>query len=182
MKTVTDKELLKGLREGNSMAFAYTYKIFYPALKKYVLKNSGTLADAEDLFQDTLIVLLRKTEDTQFKLTSCLGTYITAIGKNLWLKKLREGRKAVFVDYEQTEKAYWEQFEFELIEERSIDQILSSWISQATLNCQHLLNAVFLNAEPMEKFMDRMGYKNRHTADNLKYKCLQQVRRHAGTF
>lgn len=65
------------------------YQQHFPSIKRYILNNSGTEADAEDIFQDAMVVILEKYMLDDFKLTATLKTYIYAVSKNLWLKKLR---------------------------------------------------------------------------------------------
>jgi DNA-directed RNA polymerase specialized sigma24 family protein len=49
----------------------------------FILNNNGRTDDAEDIFQDTMIVLLEKLRQDDFMLTASIKTYIMAIAKNL---------------------------------------------------------------------------------------------------
>lgn len=82
-------------RTGSKKAFSHIYTDHFQMVKKFVLINNGNISDAEDLYQDTMIILSRKLEDDDFKLTAKLSTYIMAIAKNLWYKKLRDSRRSL---------------------------------------------------------------------------------------
>ncbi len=65
------------------------YEQNYQFVERFVLKNNGNVDDAKDIFQDIMLALIEKIYADDFELTASLSTYIFAIGKNLWLKKLR---------------------------------------------------------------------------------------------
>ncbi|MDL2228029.1 hypothetical protein LJC25_00385 [Bacteroidales bacterium OttesenSCG-928-K03] len=68
------------------------YYIVFPSVEKYVLANSGTTQDAQDVFQDALIIFLKKLESNV--VFSCkTSTYLFAVAKNLWLQKLANKRR-----------------------------------------------------------------------------------------
>lgn len=91
MQTLKDNtELLKALRKGDSKAFEHLYKNHYRLVSTMVFKNQGNEEDAKELFQDTMVALFKKIRDDEdFELKTQPGTYIYAIARNLWLKKLR---------------------------------------------------------------------------------------------
>jgi len=83
------QEILDDLKGSNQKAFAVLYKLYYPTIKLFVLRNSGQEADAEDLFQDAMIILVEKLRKQEFYLTASLKNYVVAIVKHLWFKKMR---------------------------------------------------------------------------------------------
>src|SRR4028118_1813950 len=98
MKNLTDKELLIKLQKKEEPAFMLLYKFYYPSIKHYIQKNQGNNADAEDIFQESIIVLFEKIDSPDFILTSSLKTYLFAIARNLWLKRLRGAKLIHEVD------------------------------------------------------------------------------------
>lgn len=86
-RKLSDHELLLGLRTMDNRAVNLIYQKFYPMILNLILKNNGTADDARDVFQDTIMILYEKCRQTDFKLTSGLGTFIYAISRNIWLKK-----------------------------------------------------------------------------------------------
>ncbi|MDB5257215.1 MAG: subfamily polymerase sigma-24 subunit, partial [Chitinophagaceae bacterium] len=83
-------QLILLLRNNERSAFIYVYDTFYPVLARYIHQHGGTREDAEDLFQETVIVLIRNIKRDSFQLSSSMKTYLYAINKNLWLKKVRQ--------------------------------------------------------------------------------------------
>ena len=81
------KELINDLKGENNYSFGQLYKTYFSMVNRFVLNNSGQTEDAEDLFQDTMLVLIEKLRQDNFELTASIKTYIMAIAKNIWLKK-----------------------------------------------------------------------------------------------
>lgn len=94
MKRLTDNEILAGLRKRDNRAIQYIYKNSFNPVKQLVLHNAGSESDAEDIFQEAMIVIFRKLREEQdFELTAAFNTYIYSISRLLWLKHLKKIRK-----------------------------------------------------------------------------------------
>lgn len=172
-----DQHTVTGLKERNNAAYNLLYTFYYPTIKKFVTRNSGTAADAEDVFQETIIVLLDKVPKEDFILTSSIKTYIHAVASNIWLKRLREAKRAakLQLDYELHDMslAEWEEKEAR----HTPGNIIQRIFERMTRHCVVFLTKTFLSGASREKLIAEMGYKNPHTFDNQKYKCLEQARK-----
>src|SRR5450631_344796 len=176
MQTISDNTLLGNLKNGDNASFEVLYKFYFPSIAAHITQNFGRTEDAEDIFQEAIIVLLQKVRQTDFVLTSSLKTYLFAIAKNLWLKRLRDN-KLIPVDSFEKYQQESETFAFELQAEPTREEKLTSWLTRITENCQRILKAIFFYKEPMVSLMKKMGWKNKHTAANQQYKCLEQVKK-----
>src|SRR4051812_44344147 len=88
-----ENQVVDGLKKRNNAAYDLLYSFYYPMIENFVKRNNGTSADAKDIFQETIIVLLDKVPKEDFILTSSIKTYIFAVASNLWLKRLRDAKK-----------------------------------------------------------------------------------------
>lgn len=173
MQTIPDSTLLDNLKTEDSSSFELLYKCYFPSVAAYIKQNLGNNEDAEDIFQEAIIVLLQKVRQSEFVLTSSLKTYLYAISRNLWLKRLRDS-KIKFVEINNFDI---ETEPFEIEQEKSNDEKVNSWLTRITKNCQLILKALFYYQESMSSLMQKMGWKNKHTAANQQYKCIQQVKK-----
>jgi hypothetical protein len=60
MKKIAEEALLQRLKREDSASFALLYDFYFPQVAAYIQQNNGSLADAEDIFQETIIALLQK--------------------------------------------------------------------------------------------------------------------------
>ncbi|MFA4864682.1 MAG: sigma-70 family RNA polymerase sigma factor, partial [Bacteroidales bacterium] len=88
MTFYTDEAIIDGLKKRDSGIISYVYKEYYPTIKFLITTNSGTETDAEDVFQDALIVLFKKIAREDLFLTSSFKTFLYSICRNLWLQRL----------------------------------------------------------------------------------------------
>lgn len=175
MPVLSDDTLIDKLKKEESASFGLLYELYFPTIANYIKQNSGNDQDAEDIFQETIIVLLNKVRQPEFVLTASLKTYLFSISKNLWLKRLRDHKHAVIVTDDHTlleiQHLIPEQ------EENANTEKVVTWLQKITTHCQRILKAIFYLNEPMDKLMIKMGWKNKHTATNQKYKCIEQIRK-----
>lgn len=174
MATPCEHTFLEQLRTGDSSAYEALYRVYFPSITHLVKQNKGNDRDAEDLFQETILVLLEKIRQPDFQLTASLKTYLYAIARNGWLKRLRDNKlistsDETFLTSLQDQAALPES----LVREEQVH----IWLAKITGNCQRVLHSVYFSQEPMDTLMLTMGWKNRHTANNQKYKCIQQLKR-----
>ena len=179
MHTISDNTLLDKLKAEDRSSFELLYKFYFPSVASYIKRNLGNNEDAEDIFQEAIIVLLHKVRQPDFVLTSSLKTYLYSVAKNLWLKRLRDN-KLIHVTNQMQLEAFQnesEVFMVELYPEKSKEQQVQRWLEKITANCQRILKAIFYHHELMDSLMVKMGWKNKHTAANQKYKCMEQVKK-----
>lgn len=176
MQTVPDNTLLIRLGNDDNAAFGVLYEHYFPGIAAYIINNCGNTEDAEDIFQEAVIVLRHKIRQPDFLLTATIKTYLFSIARNLWLKHLRDNKLLPVADIS---IYHWETTSFSTTPhpEKSKDEKVQSWISRITGHCQRILLALFFYREPMDVLMKKMGWKNKHTAANQQYKCIQQVKK-----
>ena len=171
-------DFLERLRTADNATLENLYDKVFPMIAAHVRQNSGTTDDARDVFQEALIALLESVKQPDFALSASPSTYLFAVSRNLWLKQLRKNKGLAPLDAMDLEHAH-EEVSFELLPPHTDEERTRSILEVLTDNCWRLLNAIFFVKEPMTDLMERMGWKNKHTADNQKYKCIHQARKAA---
>lgn len=83
------ENVLELLRVGDSRAFEELYRQHYRAAADFVKANSGQEQDARDVFQDALMVLVKKSRDEHFRLSGEPVAYLMGVVHKIWLYRLR---------------------------------------------------------------------------------------------
>ena len=168
--------ILIDLKTENNFAFDKIYKDNFGKISNFVQHNSGNKADAEDLFQDAMMVLVEKLRQDNFQMTASINTYVFAICKNLWFKKLRDKNHELSIDKLQT-------FDFitsinDSIEyEKTYLEKLKGYLIKITDHCNRLIHDIFFKGKSIDQIQKDYGYSTRHNAQNQKHKCVQQIRK-----
>jgi len=92
MKPHADQKYLIALVENDDHLIQEIYQHHANDIKRYVLQNSGTIADAKDLFQEVLVELLRMSAKG-FVLTKPLKGYLFGMCRYKWIDKLNTDKK-----------------------------------------------------------------------------------------
>lgn len=175
---LTDNDFIEGLRNGDEVALSALYKKYYNLVLKFVVSNNGSSDAAQDVYQETIIVLYEKCKDPSFVLNCQLQTYIYSVARNLWLKQLKKhgsvtGLKDFHVDV--LEEASGD-VKSHLKKEEEIEKVMQS-LSQLGEPCATLLKDFYVNKMSMDDISEKFGYTNSDNAKNQKYKCLQRLKR-----
>lgn len=170
------KKLLEDLKSENNFAFGQLYRDNAGKITAFVTKNQGTVSDAEDLFQDAMLVLVEKLRQDHFQLTASIHTYVYAICKNLWYKKLRDRSYQLSLD-EVQDADFLQAISMAIEDEKGYAERLQGYLTQITSHCNRLIQDLFYRQKAMEEIQQTYGYTTRHNAQNQKHKCVEQIRR-----
>ena len=174
MQTSTD--IIIDLKGENNQAFGALYKNYFGMVSRFITNNNGTNHDAEDIFQDTMIALVAKLRQDDFILEASVKTYIMAIAKNLWFKKLRTAnRETEFTDMH--DNKFYEEISIAIEYEKNYWDKLQNYIHQITEHCKGLIHDMFFKNKPIEQIQKDYGYSTKHNAQNQKHKCVEQIRK-----
>ena len=168
--------IIEDLKGESNYAFGVLYKEHFGMVSRFVINNNGEADDAEDIFQDTMLVLVEKLRQDNFHLTASIKTYIMAIAKNLWLKRLR----TAYWEIEYTElydNNFFEDINLAIEQEKSYWDKLQSYMHKLTDHCKGLIHDIFFKEKAIEQIQQKYGYSTKHNAQNQKHKCVEQIRK-----
>lgn len=137
-----------------------------------VSSNNGSYEDAEDVFQEGMLIILEKIKDNNLNLTCRFTTYFWEVCKRVWLKELRNRRRKendIKFYSEDTENIH---FESEL--ESKQFQLFLKHLTNLSKDCQKVL---FLHFEKtsLEEITAIMGYSSLQTCMDKKYRCKKRL-------
>lgn len=178
-----EHHLLAALAAGDRTATEQIYQQYFHIVNGWLIKNGGAAADAADVFQEAMVVLFEKAADEDFRLTCSIGTYLFAISKRLWYKKLeRQNREPVFFkeDTDGEEERYGGVYEDDISahqERETHYEQLNAALDQIGEPCRSLLKAFYHHDKSMQEIAADFGYTNPDNAKTQKYKCLTRLRK-----
>lgn len=169
-------KIINDLKGENNNAFGQLYKEYFGMVNRFVTNNNGNKDDAEDIFQDTMLVLVEKLRQDNFQLTASIKTYIMAIAKNLWLKRLRDSYKKVEFS-EPFHNKFFEEINLAIEQEKTYWDKLQKYLHKITDHCKRLIHDIFFKEKAIEQIQREYGYSTKHNAQNQKHKCIEQIRK-----
>ncbi len=181
--TNNEQQLLKELANGGRAATELIYKQQFQIINGWLIKNNCDSDDAADIFQEAMVVLFEKAQSPDFRLTCNVGTYLFAISKHLWYKRLQKQQKNPIRLFDATEDenednapSYFDDIKVHEERETHIDQ-LNNALDQLGEPCRSLLHAYYHKDNSMAQIAADFGYTNPENAKTQKYKCLTRLRK-----
>lgn len=166
--------ILENIRKQDRDTLDYVYKKFYPTIRNFVCVNSGNEEDAEDIFQDSIIVLYKKIRDNELELQCSFKTFLFSVSKNLWLKEL-DKRKIARDKVELVEDFA----SIEPQEEVKVDgddryNLYQKHFAGLSDKCQELLK-LYYSKMPLKEIAEQLGFSSEKYAKKRKYQCKENL-------
>ena len=95
MQEYKAEEILDGLRKRDSNVLDFIYENFFHQIKIFINKNNGTDEDAQDIYQDAILVIYQKIKNDNLTLNCSFNTYLYSVCRLLWLKQLEKRKKSL---------------------------------------------------------------------------------------
>lgn len=147
----------------------------WPEIKKF-LRSKGCLPiDAEDIFQEALVIYCRKCEEKDFQLDVDAFHYVKGVCKFLWYNQARKQKPTVEHEEGVHEVAIDQDW---LLKERKL-RIIENAIEALGEKCRELLTAFYGLGLNMVEIAKKVGLRNEKVAKAQKYRCLQKAKEHA---
>jgi RNA polymerase sigma factor (sigma-70 family) len=174
----TDDELLRMIKNDSSLnnAITHMYNAYFDSLSNYILQNSGSMEDAEDIFQEVIVSFVQIVNNNKFREESGIKTFLFAINKNLWLNELRRKNRTIVREnkFEANKEITDNGIFFQMADRESNKQIIGI-IDKLGEACKKILLAFYYENLPMKDIVESMNYENEQVLRNKKYKCLKNL-------
>ncbi len=166
-------QLITGIRSSDPATIKHIYQQYYAAILHLVETNQGTKDDAQDVFQEGLMVLFQKTRNPEFSLSNSFLTYFYAVCRNIWSNKLRRNsrQEVTLVDTITPMEAIDDALP--LVESEAYFLYRKMFLRLGA-DCQKVLR-LFLRKVRMEKIMEMMGYGSVSYAKKRKFICKEKL-------
>ncbi len=173
MSTTEERNVIEGIVTGNEAVIKNFYKENLSYIRRYILRNSGSEEDVEDVFQDAFIILYEKLRDNSLELNSSLRTYFYSICKNIWRNRLRKAKNLVIdneiVDNDDELDTSTE----EEIENKEKEHIYRKYFLALSVTCREVLGLIF-DGMNMKEIAKKTGYAEGYVRKK-KFDCKKHL-------
>ncbi len=179
----TAQEYLHALYRHDSKLVSEIYTRFLPKIERWVRKNSGSIQDAQDIFQEALIAIYDRycTPEPQ-TFSGPFGGLLFAICRNIWFSRISNKKRE-----EQVRLAEKERYESEAdapdllvqaeetLEEYKKRELLDQTFKQLSELCQKVL-WMMAQGKSGEEIARKVGMNDRSTVYVRAHKCKKRWR------
>ncbi len=167
MKELNYQHLISTDRAESKACLRALYHETFPKAKKYILKNSGSVHDAEDIFQEAIVILYQRVKTDKFKESDSLPAYCMGICKNLWLMKLRK---------EKTHQLSPQELDIRNEPEVELDSsLVKRVLAELSQECESLLIGFYYYKKSFAELQLQFGVGSIQAIKNKKGRCLKYL-------
>lgn len=170
-----NRDYINTIIAGDLTGLKAIYQEFLPRIAAMIRENKGTNADAQDILQESIMLIFEKSQSPDFQLNSSFYSFLYGIAKNLWRNHLKKkSSQEVSLTEENT-------FNYETGENPELDLINAErtalfWSAFQRLgkDCQQLLQLSFQKVK-MSEIVEKMRLSSVGYGKKKKYKCKEKL-------
>ncbi len=169
-------DLLNGILRNDTIVLQYIYKNFYSKINFFIKKNSGDDDDANDIFQEAIIIIYRKLKASELVLDCSFETYLYSVCRFLWLKQLEKRKvekEKIKDNHEYNEDIYDDNLE-KVADLNERYRLYQKHFVNLGKDCQKVLQLYF-DKVPLKNIAQIMGFKSEKYAKKRKFKCKEYL-------
>lgn len=170
----SERKIIQRIRANDRNVLGELFRKYQKMVYNYIQQHGGNELDAEDVLQESIIVLWQKANSADFQLSSKLSTYIMAIAKNKWLAELRKQRRISHQEIQLNTMENNPGSLEQLISAEKIE-IIREAINHIPLLCKKLLLLYYFEEKSMEQIADILGLASADVAKSKKYQCKKSL-------
>lgn len=161
------------LRRNDPATVRALYSRHFPTVRHYVLQNSGTTVDAQDMFQEAMTVLWLKVKDDAMPANIDPGGFLFRVAKNKWLDHVRSAAhkhmKVVHDDrYGEVRDEAPVDVEERILRLRGIYEKLDD-------KCRTVLDRFYFEHKDLATIANELGV-DEESIRTIKYRCMMKLR------
>ena len=177
-ETLTDAGIIANLLGDRDVdaTIRFLYREHFGLLSRYVMNNSGSGDDAQDIFQEVIIAFINLVKAGKFRGEASIKTFLFSLNRNIWLNELKKRSRAQVreMNYEMSVDKDHTAVN-EVIENRQAAQELMKAVGALGETCQKILLLFYFENRSMKEILDSLHYENEQVVRNKKYKCLKKL-------
>ncbi len=174
----TDAALLQvlGSNEIPDDAIRFLYRTQFDKTMAYIKQNNGTEEDAQDIFQEIILVFIELVKKNKFRGESSISTFLYALTRNVWLNELKKRGRSKLRDEKFDKKQPVTGADVShFMMQREMKITLMQLVENLGEACRKILLAFYFDNLPMKDVLLVTAYDNEQVVRNKKYKCLKQL-------
>lgn len=170
-----DIKIIRAIAQGDSEAYRKLYTNYYTMVRYLVVNNRGNEEDAKDVFHDSVIAIIEKTNDPKFELRASIKTFLYSVARNIWYARVRKNKNVTeFEDFERfveddTELERKKMTEWQL-------NVIEACLEKMGDPCKTLLMQFYYFKKSMTEIAKMLDYTSADHAKSQKYKCMKRLK------
>ncbi|MFZ1977442.1 MAG: sigma-70 family RNA polymerase sigma factor [Bacteroidota bacterium] len=170
-----DSRILESIRKGDESVLMELFHKNLRSIGSLVARTRGTEADAQDVLQESLIILWERVHNNSFRYEAKLSTFLYGTAKRIWYHRLHKKGRETYLD-EHADNVPSEDFTpLEELEDNERIGAVRDAMEKIGQPCRRLLLMFYWEEASMETIAGQLGFANAETAKAKKYQCKKAL-------
>ena len=176
LNLLNDKTLIRRIQENDRTVLGDVYAKFRKMVISHIKNHGGSNEEAEDIYQESIIVFWQNVSSDKFELTAKISTYLVAVAKNKWMVELRKRKFNITEDPPENTQNDDPLILDEMIENEDSEKIRTA-LDQIQPVCKKLLILFYFEERSMEEIAQILQFANPNVAKSKKYQCKDALKK-----
>jgi RNA polymerase sigma factor (sigma-70 family) len=173
---IAEDQIPELMRQGKDReVIPLLYKKVFPVVQKYITRRSGRKEDADDVFQDAMIIFYKQVIKNTFDSKYSIYGYLYKVSINCWINKVKKENRMELIDEMGDTKSEETMEISESIISGKDENILKSVFSDIGEKCIELLTYTIYYNLLMEDIVIRMGFTSVSAVKMQQQRCKQKL-------
>ncbi|MCC6279517.1 MAG: sigma-70 family RNA polymerase sigma factor [Saprospiraceae bacterium] len=172
---ITEKDFVHAITVGDRKALTTLYQLMMPVIRRLVSElGNGVEADAQDVFQDAVIIIYEKMKDPAFVLSSKFSTYFYSVCRNIRLTRIQKksgNERSISNELLAEHPAFLHEMDILELDRR---KLFEKAMLKIGIDCRKLLQLHFLKT-PIPIIVQQLGFRSEGYARRRKHQCKERL-------
>jgi RNA polymerase sigma factor (sigma-70 family) len=174
LNPVSDKDLVERIKINDRSVLGDLFMKFEKVVFKHIQTHGGSLDDAKDMLQESIIVLWQNVSAGRFELKSKLSTYLVAVAKNKWMVEMRKKKRFIEDDPPDNTNSDEPGILDKMVDDETLECVKSA-LEKIKPLCKKLLMLFYFEERSMEDIAGILNFANINVAKSKKYQCKKAL-------
>ena len=170
LKIFPDQDFIERIKADDRTVLGEIFIRFERMVHHYITSHGGGKVDAEDILQESIIVLWQKVNSGNFELTSKMSTFIMGVTKNKWMAELRKRNRISRQEIPHNLPANNPTTLDKVIASEKME-ILRSAFELIQPICKKILLLFYFEEKCLEEIAKTLNFANSDVVKSKKYQC-----------
>lgn len=170
----SDQQFIQRIKENDKTVLGEVYIKYEKQVFNYIKTHGGDDFDAEDMLQESIIVLWQNVNNSKFDLSSKLGTYIVAVAKNKWRAQLRKRSKLSNIEISEN-TINPDENPLDIVLSYENEKLIQAAFDLIKPLCKQLLILFYFDERSIEEITKILKFSNTNVTKSKKYQCKKSL-------
>jgi RNA polymerase sigma factor (sigma-70 family) len=173
---LTYREISEAINSGDdSKVLSYLYAHLLPKVRSHITRNGGNKEEAEDIFQDSIIILYQQVIDKKLKEIENIQGFLFQTTKNLWINRAKRKNRSNSLSEREADVQSDTPSAIDFLMTKEKQQAWDELFGMLGEKCCTIIALHLYDQKSMEEIAQVLELSGANAAKTQHYRCKQKL-------